>query len=148
MNVTLYTNTTAKNKINRTLSGGVTVAGTLRESCDMFNPDIEIAYDAGRLTKNYAYIPAFNRYYFFRKPPSIDTGRGLIIIHLHVDVLYTYRDIIERSQVIAGRSSSHYNLNFPDSAVMRESGYDHFSGVLPYTFTPENGSYILTVSGG
>lgn len=148
MNITLYQNTIALNKLNRTLTGAVTIAGYLRESCDILNPDIEIEYNSAYLSKNYAYIPQFSRYYTFRKPPTIDTGRGLIILHLHVDVLFTYRACITRSQCIAERSSSHYNLNFPDNAVMREAGYDHFSGVLPYTFTPQNGSYVLTVTGG
>lgn len=146
MQISLYRNTTPINHLTRSLSLIGTLSGTLREACDILNPDIQIEYDASFISANYAYIPAFNRYYFYTEPPTIN-GKTMIL-HLHSDALYNYRNVVLISDCIAERSSSDYNLKLPDSAVTYESGGNYFSGVLPYTFTPNNGSFILTVAGG
>lgn len=122
------------------------IVGTLKDSTNIMNPVITLSYNAAILSKNYAYIPAFNRYYYFSEPPTIEGDT--IIINLHADSLYNFRDIIRMSDCIAERSGSDFNLNIPDSAVIEESGYYYTSGVLSYTFRPDNGQYILTVSGG
>ena len=146
MVITLSQNIIALNKMQRTLNNPVTINGYLREGCDVLNPEIEIEYNANFLQYNYCYIPSTGRYYYFTKPPGIEGKR--IILYLHVDVLYTYRNIIQNSQCIAKRSSSAYNLNLPDNADLNENGWVYYSGVLPYTFTPQSGSYILSCSGG
>ncbi len=146
MNITLYHNSTPLNYMSRGLSGAAPYTGYLRDDCSILDPDIDISYVTALNTYNYAYIPDFGRYYYFRKPPTI---RGKVCtLHLHADALYNYRAIIQASQCIAERSISHYNMFLPDSAILEEEGYIYHSGVLPYTFKPNNGSYVLTVAGG
>ena len=147
MQITLYTQTKPYNSIARNMINPVIVAGILRDDCDILNPEIEIEYNATNANKNYAYIPDFGgRFYYFRKPPTINGKK--IILHLHGDSLYNYRNVIYNSYCVAERSSSNYDLMLPDSVVMGEQGYNIFNRVLPYKFTPDQGEYILTIAGG
>lgn len=146
MTITLSQNTIPLNKMMRTFNNSINIAGYLREGCDVLNPEIEIEYNSNFLQYNYCYIPVTGRYYYFSKPPAID-GKKMILF-LHVDVLYTYKNVIQNSQCIAKRSSSNYDVNLPDPADLNENGWVYYSGVLPFTFTPQSGTYILSCSGG
>lgn len=146
MQITLYNNTKLLNRLERTFNDAVTLTGELRDAMNVIDPDIYVEFNSAYLTKNYAYLPDFNRYYYFRQPPSVDGKR--MMLHLHADALYNYRDLILKSDCIAERSSSNYNLYLEDDAIMKASGYDYFSRSLPYEFTPDSGSYILICAGG
>lgn len=146
MNITLYHNTMPLDHISRTFTQAATLTGTLREGCNILNPDIRVKYNVGYLQCNYAYIADFGRYYYFREPPTIEGD--LMTIHLKADTLYNYRDVILKSYCIAERSTSNFELMLEDSAVSAVAGYDVFSRSLPYSFRPEQGIYVLTVAGG
>lgn len=146
MQITLYNQTIALDHMQRNMISPVTISGNLREACDIIAPDITLNYNSTVAGKNYAYIPDFGRYYYFRKPPTIEGD--IMELHLYADSLYNYRNEIYNANCIAERSSSHYNLYLPDSAILEEQGYIYHTGVLPYKFKPENGSYLLTVCGG
>lgn len=146
MVINLYANTRLLNRLDRTFAPIATLDGHLREGCDVINPDIWVEYDASYLNANYAYIAAFNRYYYFREPPAVDGKRMLLM--LHADALYNYRDLIRKSECIADRSSSNYNPYLDDDAVSQESGYEYYSRSLPFEFTPDSGSYVLICAGG
>ena len=146
MQITLYSNTMLLNRLERTFNSPVTLTGELRDPMNVINPDIYVEYNASYLNKNYAYLPDFNRYYYFRNPPSVDGKRMMLL--LHADALYNYRDLILKSDCIAERSSSNYNLYLDDDAIMKSSGYDYFSRSLPFEFTPSAGSYVLICAGG
>lgn len=126
----------------------ITLTGEPRsaDNLDILEPEIVVAYNPEVLTRNYAYIPSFSRYYTFEKPPTIQ-GKTMIL-HLEVDAFYTYRAAIMASQCIAERSSSKFDLYLNDEAVAAEAGYEYYSYSLPYTFNPDNGKYILAVAGG
>lgn len=145
MQIILYKNTAPLNKLSRVLGSPLTIGGHLKEPCDVLNPIIEVNYNASLLTYNYVFIADFGRYYFINDS-SIDGNK--LILKMHVDVLYTYRNIIQASQCIANRSSSHYNPDVHDDLCTFENGWDYYSGVLPYEFKASNGDYILTVAGG
>lgn len=138
-------NTAPKNRLFRKLTGELTSTGTLKESCDVLNPIITMAYNAYHVNINYAYIADFGRYYFVE---NYVIDGDLVHIKLHVDVLYTYRNIIMNSQCIAARSSSNYNVNLVDNMIQAEEGYRYNITQLPYEFDPSTGSYILMVTGG
>lgn len=146
MVITFYDQPIALDHMARVLNNPVTLNGNLREGCDIIAPEIRVKYSAVLATKNYAYIPDFHRYYYFQKPPSIEGD--IMVLHLYADALYNYRNQIYNATCIAERSSSHFNLFLPDSAILEEDGYVYHTGVLPYKFKPNNGSYILTVCGG
>ena len=144
--IVLYQNTQVLNSPYRTFTNPLQILGTPREEIDPLDPEITIEYNAAILQYNYAYIAEYNRYYYFKSLPTVEGKK--IVLHLHADSLYNYRNIILASYCIAERSSSHFNMYLPDSAIIEEEGYILNTGVLPYKFKPENGSYILTVCGG
>ena len=146
MQISLYSNTLLLNRLDRTFNNPITLTGELRDAMDVINPDIYVEYNASYLTRNYAYLPDFNRYYYFRQPPSVDGKR--MMLHLHADALYNYRDLILKSECIAERSSSNYNPYVDDDAISSESGFEYYSRSLPFEFTPDNGSYVLICAGG
>ena len=146
MQIILSKNTVPINHTSRTMSDPVTISGFLRSGSDIFNPEIEVEYNAAYLQKNYAYIPEYGRHYYFSDPPTIEGKK--MILHLEADSLYNYLSVIMASQCIAERSSSIYDLYLTDEAVASEAGYTYFSYSLPYTFHPESGKYILAVAGG
>lgn len=138
-------NTAPKNRLFRKLTGELASTGTLKELCDVLNPIITMAYNAYHVNINYAYIADFGRYYFVE---NYVIDGDLVHIKLHVDVLYTYRNVIMNSQCIAARSSSNYNVNLVDNMIQAEEGYRYNITQLPYEFDPSSGSYILMVTGG
>lgn len=144
--IALYQNRQLLNSPYRSLNNPLSIMGTPKEEIDPIDPEITVEYNAAILQYNYAYIAEYGRYYYFTKVPSV-VGKT-IVLHLHADALYNYRSLILASYCIAERSSSHFNIFLPDSAILEEEGYIMNSGVLPYKFKPENGSYILTVCGG
>lgn len=146
MQIVLYNNGKLLNRLERDLNAVATLSGELREACDLINPDIFVEYNAQYLTANYAYIADYNRYYYFREPPAIEGKRMLLM--LHADALYNYRDLIRKSECIAERSSSNYDLYLDDSAILKTAGYEYFSRSLPFAFEPDRGTYILMCAGG
>lgn len=148
MNIILSKNIYPLNRAHRTMTDPITITGEPRstDTLDILEPEIVIEYNSEVLSRNYAYIPDFSRYYTFEKPPTIQ--QKTMILHLEVDVFYTYRADIMASQCIAERSSSKFDLYLNDEAVAAEAGYEYYSYSLPYTFNPDGGKYILSVAGG
>ena len=147
MQITLFQNSRPLNHTRRTFTAPVTISGYLREGCDIFDPEIEIEYNASLLSYNYAQIPDYgNRFYSFRESPTIEGKK--IILHLTADSLYNWLSVIMNSHCIAERSSSNYELMLEDSAVSAVAGYELFSRSLPYSFRPDQGIYVLIVAGG
>ena len=145
MTIDWYRNTTPKNRLNRNLTGHLQSTGHLVEGSTIINPVIKMSYNAYQANINYAYIADFARYYFIE---DYKIEGDAIYIYMHVDVLYTYRNIILASQCIASRSSSNYNVNLVDNMIQTEEGYRYNVSQLPYSFDPSTGSYILMVTGG
>lgn len=148
MNIYLYQNTKPISHMARTLTNPLQITGEPKEadSLDVVNPDIVLEYNSAYLQYNFCFIPDYGRYYYFREAPTIT--KKTITLHLCVDVKYTYRNIIMRSQCIAERSSSWFDLFLNDGAVEGVTGYEYFEQSLPYKFRPDSGTYILTVGSG
>ncbi len=149
MQIQIYRNTTPLNYVNsRVLTSVATLEGHLKDACNVTDPDIEVVFNANYVAANYAYIPAFGRYYYFRKAPTIDGNH--MILHLHGDSLYNYRNTINNSQCIADRSSSWYDPMIPDGAVRMESGYQYYSMAFGESFfdlASGGGTYVMSVAG-
>ena len=144
MQIKFYRNVYPKNRIIRTLNNEVALTGSLRESCSIENPVIKVKHNANIVLSNYAYIPEFGRYYFIT---DHTIEHGYDIISMHVDVLYTYRDVIKNSQCIARRSTSHYDLYLNDDFIQTCQGYEFNYSKFPYTFDTSNGTWVLMCSG-
>lgn len=147
---TLYQNTSHSPHLKRTLTALSTgdIPESVIEKMNITEPVFILKNDmfpafAGA---NYLYLGApFNRYYFLG---SAEAGAdGLTRIPAHVDVLYTYKAVILNSNVIAKRSSSHYNRAIDDPMTQHEKGFVYNFTKFNYTFNPEAGEYILQTGG-
>lgn len=97
MEIRLYKNFSEDRQVNKDIQNEIILNGTLvDENVDVMNPVITIELNTEYLLYNYAYIPAFKRYYFFATPPSI-VNNGLFQIYLHVDVLMSFKGTPEAS---------------------------------------------------
>lgn len=145
MQIDFYKNTVPKNRLYRKLTGHLVATGHLIDACDVLNPVIKMAYNAYHININYCYIPDFGRYYFIEK--YVIEG-DTVTLHMHVDVINTYRSHILNSQCVAARSSSRYSIGLNDPFIQAENGYRYNFSKFPYTFGGANSCYILTVTGG
>ena len=143
ISITLYNNSSPINAMNKSLSSITTLTGDLREESEVINPAILVQADS-MANVNYAYIPDFNRYYFVERIESVRTH--LWRLHLHVDVLYTYRDIIRTNRALVYRQQNRYDLMLDDGIFRCKQNpriyrYEFPSGI-------DNFNYVLITAGG
>lgn len=144
--IILYKNSVPLNHNRRSFTSPLQILGTPREEINPLRPEITVEYNAAIMTYNYAYIAEYNRYYSFSELPTVD-GKTLKL-SLKADTFWNWKAVIMKSQCIAERSSSIYELMLEDTAVNAVAGYDIFSRSLPYEFRPDMGRYVLAVAGG
>lgn len=142
-NIFLYKTTAENNRLDKTLTDTITLSGTLREQCSIIAPDVLIETSTNISMYNYCYIAEFGRYYFIKNITSI--RQGLWRISLKCDVLMTYNTQIKTLECIVDRSSSNYNALIHDPEFMMQSNTRVRTKTFDYTFTPSDGTYLLTV---
>jgi len=116
-NISLYNTASEPNKINKILENGVSISGTLKESCSIENPVIVIDMvnqSSVFLSKNYAYISEFGRYYFITDK-TIE-GANLLRLSLKVDVLMSYAYQITNTPVLIERSEEMASPHITDNS--------------------------------
>lgn len=118
MTINLYTNSSPKKKIGKSLTLVKGMTGQLREECDMINPSVLIE-NTGVINANYAYIPEFGRYYFITKITSV--RENLWRIDMHVDVRESFADAIKKNRAVVARSEGYYNLYLNDPMLPIET---------------------------
>ena len=95
MEITFYLNSDEPNKVNKTLSSGYEIEGSLKSECTIENPIILIESDIDINQYNYFYIPEFDRYYFRTRFTVV--RNGLIRIEGKTDVLMSFKDQIQNN---------------------------------------------------
>ncbi|MBR4860253.1 MAG: hypothetical protein IKV10_03055 [Alphaproteobacteria bacterium] len=85
---------------------------SLKENCSIITPRIEIHTSSDLTAMNYAYIPAFHRYYFIE---NIDIYREQYILNLKCDVLATYKSDIGNSSEYILRAAGDWNGDIIDN---------------------------------
>lgn len=145
MTITLYINSSETNKLNKTLSDGVTLTGTLREESNVVNPSILIEYGDNIVSFNYCYIAEFKRYYFINEIESI--RNNIWRLSLKTDVLMSFKSEISNCTGIIEDST-----NFGNNYV---SGDQWLATCKSYTDIinfengfNDDGEYILITAGG
>lgn len=145
MKLKLYNNLSDKIVVDKKITQlGSTLNGTLRENCSVIDPIIKVEGIVGsNLTKcNYAYIEEFGRYYYVT---NIVCAGNLFELHMHVDVLMTYRGSIRSNSAVVSRQEKLYNLYLQDG-VFKEQANPHYEiKKFPSGFTSFN--FILAVAG-
>lgn len=145
MKLKLYNNLSDKIVVDKKITQlGSTLNGTLRENCSVIDPIIKVEGIVGsNLTKcNYAYIEEFGRYYYVT---NIVCVGNLFELHMHVDVLMTYRRSIRSNSAVVSRQEKLYNLYLQDG-VFKEQANPHYEiKKFPSGFTSFN--FILAIAG-
>ena len=145
MNIQLCTNISEKNKINKNITSGIILSGSLRNESNVVNPSITINID-NPTVYNYAYIPEFNRYYFITNYISLRTG--IWQINLKSDVLMSFKDSILSSEVLinktetTGKNNYLSGSNWVNNCKTKTDILTFPHGLL------DDGKYILITAGG
>lgn len=154
MTVTLYQTTNRKTDVLKTLTNGITYSNVkIKEGTNIIKPTIVFSGSSNNyveLSKNYAHIPAFNRYYFI-EDIVIETG-GRVEIKMRCDVLSTYATEIKNSTQLILRQENIGLNDIPDTQhpiapytntrVIDFEKTPFFNGI-----THETNCFLLTVAG-
>lgn len=123
------------NEVNKTLQENSEYTGLLNASFDVLTPVVRFRTHTP-VTFNYVYIESLNRYYFVSEKRQ---DGDICTVHLRVDVLFTYKDIILNSSATLTKSengnkylSNRSNvvdvrpnirkLDFPNKELLNETG--------------------------
>lgn len=144
MNITLYVNSSEKNKIGKTITAVDTLEGSIKGESSIINPVILIEYNAPTAF-NYVYIDTFGRYYFVND--VVVVRNNLLRVSLTVDVLESFAVAILAQNVIVDKNTTDFDLYLPDenlqTLVKTKTDIINFpSGLL------ESGEFILITAGG
>lgn len=144
MEITLYLNSSEKNKINKNKTAVATLTGSIKGESSITNPTILIEY-SDPTAFNYVYIDAFNRYYFVND--VVVVRNNLLRVSLTVDVLESFAAAILAQNVIIDKNTTDFDLYLPDenllTLVKTKTDIINFpSGLL------ESGEFILITAGG
>lgn len=123
------------NKVNKTLQANKEYTGVLNATFNVLSPVVRFRTRTP-VTFNYVYIESLNRYYFVSEKRQ---DGDICTVHLRVDVLFTYKDIILNSSATLTKSengnkylSNRSNvvdvrpnirkLDFPNKGLLNETG--------------------------
>lgn len=153
--VNFYSFSKRDNSTKRPTGSGTTLQCETRYESSILSPTMQINSTISNPSSlNYAYIPAFNRYYWVT---DWSYDRGFWIVRMTVDVLATYKNEIGASELYVLRASSAYTPALPDgkypikNSVLTASatvGVNDFHSDLWGLDFRSGGCYILGVTGG
>lgn len=145
MDIILYNNISSKENLNKTLNDELKLTGTLRNSTSIIRP-IFVVSDYNVVTKNYCYIPEFNRFYYITDITSVNNN--LWQITCEVDVLMSFvNDILNLDVIIDKQVDDYVNKYIEDNSYTVES--KRFNQVIPFSVSfDEEPKYILITAGG
>ena len=146
MTLTMYVNTDEPIKINKSLSGGTSFVGNLREESSVMNPTILVESDASIVGYNYAYIPDFNRYYYVKDLVSYRTN--LWLVSLEVDVLKSWASQIMGLHVILSDTQATGKEEYMAGDVWKTLVKDKTDIISFSSGLNSSGEYILITAGG
>ena len=144
MTIKLYNNLSDKLVVDKNITqNGSDVSGTLRENCSIIDPVIKMsAIGTYLLSSNYAYITEFGRYYYIT---NIVCVGDLFEVHMHVDVLMTFKGDIRSNSAVISRQENAYNLYLQDGVFKTYSQPHMQVAQFPSGFTDFN--FIFSVAG-
>lgn len=146
MDLRLYYTSDENNKINKSLSNGVILTGTMRDSSSIINPVI-LVEGSSFSEYNYAYIPQFDRYYFIK---GITNYRNnLWILEFECDVLMSFKSsILNMNCILIETEDKGADRYLADSRVWVAKVKDKTDIINFPNGLLTNGEYILITAGG
>lgn len=148
MTIKLLNTSSDENVVNKAYSNIATLsASQANDEIKIDAPEIIINYDASYLACNYVKIDEFNRFYYVREKSVINGNQ--LRFSLESDPLMSFKSAILSSTCIAGRSTSHPNMNIVDPLVSFHPVPERKYTKISTGFTPSasGGSYLLTIGG-
>lgn len=141
MTLDLYTTTSERHRLDKVLSNKITKNCSVKAGTDLLNPTVTIGYDVSVLSKSYAYIADFGRYYYIT---GVEVTPGQqIVLHLHVDVLKTYSSQIKACSARITRSQSNPDPMIADNLIINKVNTNITQRKLGAGFTRSNKYYVL-----
>lgn len=140
--ITLQTNNSEKNVLDKILTDLSTVTGTLRDETSIMNPVIRIEGSIP-IHCNYMTIPEFARSYFITDIKSI--RNNLYEVYGHVDVLTTYKNEIRNCEGIIARQQNNWNLYIDDGVF--KTYQNRIIGVYEFDSGFNVMQFVLAVAG-
>ena len=146
MNIKIYHNYSANNKLNKTITLLIEKNVKLKNETNIIRPTIILTGDISN-NMNYVYIPKFNRYYYIVDKKSINNE--MYEIFLEVDVLMSFKEIILNLHCIIDKQQDLSNINkyYNDGSFIVSSKEFIKTINFPNGFN-ENGEFILITAGG
>lgn len=146
--IKLQKNLSPVNKVGKDITDVAIATGILRDGTSIIDPIVRIdstLSDNMISDVNYAYIEEFGRYYLVTNI-EIDNNR-LWNVHMHVDVLETYKEQIKEQNAVVSRQENNYNLMLDDGWFM--SYQDPIIQTLPFSVAApfESQEFILVIAG-
>lgn len=146
MDITLYSNTSPNNKINKALSAARQLSCTLKGGSDVLRPQIEII-GAGISSYNYMYIPFFGRYYFIEDIENL--RENLWRVTGRVDVLQTYASQILNNRAVIRNSTTEGANNYLTGSGQWVRNVKDKTDIITFSNgLLDTGEYILITAGG
>ena len=142
MELVLYKTADENSKLEKTLSEEVSLVGALKDGCSITAPSIMLQQNP--IGYNYAYIPAFNRYYYIKNVTVV--RKNIFMISLSVDVLMSFKNEIKELSGVVSRLTS--GSPYADRDVLCSVKETHRRIDFPKTPFTANGTYILVAQGG
>lgn len=142
--VALQSNSSPKNQLDKSISGVLSVSGTLKEGTSVIDPVILVQAPLSTLVNaNYMAISAFGRSYFITDIRSI--RNDLVEISGHVDVLSTYAAGIRGNNAIIYRQENDWNLYLDDGSFQIYQNPNVLTRPFPSGFSTLE--FVLAVAG-
>lgn len=112
----LFQNNSDTNVVQKSITQKSELSGTLRDDCSIIDPIINVEGIAPSDLKyiNYAEIPDFGRYYYVT---NIILKGKLFEVHMHIDVLNTYKDQIKPIEAVIARQEQLNNVMLTDGLI-------------------------------
>lgn len=150
MTITLYKSPGERNRLSRPLTTVKTYStAQLTDIVNVETPELLVNRDDTIIGFDYAYIPAFNRYYFLNDLQVVNGNQFKLF--LESDPLMSFRQDILNSQCIAKRSTSNINPEIEDNQAAFKNIPKRIHFKMAEGFTPSGSStswnYILTLGG-
>lgn len=158
--IQLGTNTSAMNVVDKEFTQLFSAQGTLRAPSSIIDPVVTVLLsnrEEYRASCNYAYIPAFNRYYYVTNIVAvegvIDTTaetpqpHQIWEFHLHVDVLMSFKEQIRAQSAVVARQENTYNLMLDDGFFMTYQNPKLQTKLFSVPDPFETQEFVLVVAG-
>jgi hypothetical protein len=136
--------TSSKDKVvDKVLTNQVTMSAMqVKETLNISEPVLKVNYNAALSSYNYAYIPEYGRYYYFKSAPDVTIGHEMII-SLKIDPRKTYATAIRNCTAHVIRSSSNYDTMIPDNMIINKVNNKISQRKIGNGFTRANKYYVL-----